>query len=213
VIGNHQVPAGLEHTGYRMLSTMKAAHWASLICYIGTEKAFSLTEYSCVQRNAGYVASSIFRRPLSSFGQSNHALHQKNALRLNAIFDDSFSNSPIPLGIVVAIALSLGVGANIWIQQLLSGDRGLGNFLSDGPGFGQSKFQPLTTKDQDRAVSYDPLPWLKLPKLDFVEVAGQDNGGNSRKGESLSTSTSSTSDSEDPVAGIVPSGIDDQGFD
>jgi hypothetical protein len=26
---------------------------------------------------------------------------------------------------------------------------------------------------QDRAVSSDPLPWLRLPKLDYVEVAGQ----------------------------------------
>jgi len=28
--------------------------------------------------------------------------------------------------------------------------------------------------DKDRAVARDPLPWLKLPKLDFVEVAGQE---------------------------------------
>jgi hypothetical protein len=27
--------------------------------------------------------------------------------------------------------------------------------------------------DEDRAVSSDPLPWLRLPKLDYVEVAGQ----------------------------------------
>ena len=75
-------------------------------------------------------------------------------------------------------ALALGILANGWIQSMLSGDRGLGNFLSDGSGFGKSKFQPFLPNTEDRAVgSGDPLPWLRLPQLDFVEVAGQ--GGTS----------------------------------
>jgi hypothetical protein len=136
----------------------------------------------------------------SSFPRSHLACYQNHGsttTRLNAIFDDdsSFaSNYPIPLWAVVALALSIGIGANVWIQQLLSGDRGLGNFLSDGSGFGRSKFQPLTTKDQDRAVSSDPLPWLRLPKFDFVEVAGQDNDGD---GGSTSTADDATFSSGD----------------
>jgi hypothetical protein len=134
-----------------------------------------------VGRSGGGGGGNSFIPVGSSFPRSHLACyrnHGSTTTRLNAIFDDdsSFaSNYPIPLWAVVALALSIGIGANVWIQQLLSGDRGLGNFLSDGSGFGRSKFQPLTTKDQDRAVSSDPLPWLRLPKFDFVEVAGQDN--------------------------------------
>jgi hypothetical protein len=80
----------------------------------------------------------------------------------------------------VIVALTIGALANGWIQRLLSGERGLGSFLSDGSGFQKSQFRPLSsnslrsgTMQQDRAVSSDPLPWLRLPKLDYVEVAGQ----------------------------------------
>jgi predicted DNA-binding protein (UPF0251 family) len=65
----------------------------------------------------------------------------------------------------------------------------LGSYLSDGSGYNKSKFKPIlpsngattTTTTQkkyndDRAVQGDdPLPWLRLPNLDFVEVAGQTN--------------------------------------
>jgi hypothetical protein len=141
--------------------------------------------------------------------------------RRNALFEDdtagSFSSSlflsntsdyPLPTWAVVVVALTLGIGANVWIQQLLSGDRGLGNFLSDGSGFGRSKFQPLSTKDQDRAVSSDPLPWLKLPQLDFVEVAGQQQqqddsgGGRSRnRQDAVTGSTSRATDDSTSSAG------------
>lgn len=75
--------------------------------------------------------------------------------------------------ILITVAFLLGVVANGWIQRLLSGERGLGSYLSDGKGYNKSKFQPLQG-DSDRAVQFDPLPWLKLPQLDFVEVAGQE---------------------------------------
>jgi hypothetical protein len=136
--------------------------------------------------NSFIPAGSSFPR---SYHLACHRNHGSTTTRLNAFFDDNSSfasNYPIPLWAVVALALSIGIGANVWIQQLLSGDRGLGNFLSDGSGFGRSKFQPLTTKDQDRAVSSDPLPWLRLPKFDFVEVAGRDNDDSA--GGSASTS-------------------------
>jgi len=75
--------------------------------------------------------------------------------------------------VLLVAALVLGIAANGWIQRLLSGDQGLGSFLSDGSGFNKSGFKPVTG-DEDRAVSSDPLPWLRLPKLDFVDVAGQE---------------------------------------
>ena len=78
--------------------------------------------------------------------------------------------------VLLVIALVLGIAANGWIQRMLSGDQGLGSFLSDGSGFNKSGFKPAVTGDEDRAVSSgDPLPWLRLPKLDYVDVAGQED--------------------------------------
>lgn len=85
----------------------------------------------------------------------------------------------IPL--VVTLALGLGIAANAWISRLLNGSQdptnkrsgkrsGLSAFLKDGSGYKKSGF---LWSDTDRAVSSDPLPWLVLPRLDFVEVAGQ----------------------------------------
>ena len=78
--------------------------------------------------------------------------------------------SAVPLLVIVAIGL--GFTAQGWINRQLEGDQGLGAFLQDGKGFKKSGFRPLAD-DADRAASSDTLPWLKLPKLDFVEVAGQ----------------------------------------
>ena len=62
---------------------------------------------------------------------------------------------------------------------MLKGDRGLGAFLSDGSGYSGSAFRPRRSDDRsgtDAPLSGpDPLPWLQLPKLDFVEVAGQES--------------------------------------
>ena len=55
----------------------------------------------------------------------------------------------------------------------------MGAFLSDGSGFNKSGFKPRrrpTTDERGIAGDQtrpDPLPWLKLPELDFVDVAGQ----------------------------------------
>jgi hypothetical protein len=76
--------------------------------------------------------------------------------------------------LVLIVALFLGFAANGWISQLLNGKEkksGLGAFLRDGSGYNRSGF---AMQDSDRAVQRDPLPWLKLPTLDFVEVAGQE---------------------------------------
>lgn len=87
---------------------------------------------------------------------------------------DTFStglSSVVPL--LVVFALGLGLAAQGWINQQLQGDQGLGAFLKDGQGYKRSGFRPLS--DGDRAASNDPLPWLSLPKLDFVDVAGQES--------------------------------------
>ena len=78
--------------------------------------------------------------------------------------------------IVVCVALVLGVAAQGWINGLAGGDRGLSSYLGDGSGYSGSGFSEKPT-DADAVSGDDPQPWLKLPKLDFVEVAGQNDGG------------------------------------
>ena len=73
--------------------------------------------------------------------------------------------------LIVAVALGLGVAAQSFINQMLEGDQGLGAFLKDGSGYNRSGFRQ--TSNQEKPVESDPLPWLRLPQLDFVEVAGQ----------------------------------------
>ena len=81
---------------------------------------------------------------------------------------DVFDTSPL---LVAGLALGLGIGAQGFINQMLDGDEGLGAFLRDGSGYNKSGFRPKN--NQPSTKSDDPLPWLKLPQLDFVEVAGQ----------------------------------------
>jgi hypothetical protein len=120
----------------------------------------------------------------------------------------SWNSLPLPfendvaVPIIVIVALTIGILANGWISRLLSGERGLGSYLSDGAGYNKSKFKPIlpsngatTTTNQnkyndDRAVQGDdPLPWLRLPNLDFVEVAGQTNSPKKSRATSRYTRT------------------------
>lgn len=94
-------------------------------------------------------------------------------------------SDPLPgfgvVPIIVLVAVGLFIAAQTSINQQLQGDQGLGAFLKDGRGFKGSAFRPVSKSpffkdDSERAVSgngNDPLPWLSLPQLDFVEVAGQ----------------------------------------
>lgn len=79
--------------------------------------------------------------------------------------------------VVAGVALGLGVAAQGFINQMLEGDQGLGAFLKDGSGYKKSGFRRGTSSSNAEqaaaAAAADPLPWLKLPQLDFVEVAGQ----------------------------------------
>ena len=71
--------------------------------------------------------------------------------------------------IIVLTAGILGIASQSFINSMLKGDQGLSAFLSDGKDFQGSNFKPNNSKDKKE----DPLPWLKLPTLDFVEVTGQ----------------------------------------
>jgi hypothetical protein len=92
---------------------------------------------------------------------------------------------PISTPVVLLAAIALAVLAQSWINTLLGGDQGLGAFLSDGAGYNKSAFKPRKKFVMDERSNpagidpskplggADPLPWLKLPEFDYVEVAGQ----------------------------------------
>jgi hypothetical protein len=89
---------------------------------------------------------------------------------LNEGMNNVSLNAPATGAIVIAAAVLL-ILAQSFINKMLEGDQGLGAFLSDGSGYQKSAFRPK--RKQNETPDQDPLPWLKLPKLDFVEVAGQ----------------------------------------
>ncbi len=94
----------------------------------------------------------------------------QSVVTLSDTYFPIFDASPL---IVVAVALGLGVTAQGFINQMLEGDQGLGAYLKDGSGYNKSGFRKASSKGEK---GKDPLPWLKLPQLDFVEVAGQPSG-------------------------------------
>jgi hypothetical protein len=88
--------------------------------------------------------------------------------------------------VVAGVALLLLIAAQTFINQMLEGDQGLGAYLRDGSGYNKSGFRTVgpnrkkkkntarTFSESSSSSSSDPLPWLKLPQLTFVEVAGQE---------------------------------------
>jgi hypothetical protein len=175
-----------------MLRQMLLLFWVVVLVILRSGDAFS-----SVDAAASFVAVSLpNRRTLHENGNSHRILTPGTATRfqysnsrsstpvvkrrvhcptprLSATIVDPSDSLSLSPPILLLVALALGIAANGFIQQMLQGERGLGSFLSDGAGFNKSKFQPLKA-DEERAVRSDPLPWLKLPRLDFVEVAGQE---------------------------------------
>lgn len=102
-----------------------------------------------------------------------HSAEKKRSSRLSLALDDSTMDaSPF---VIAAVAIVLGVSAQSFINQMLKGDQGLGAFLSDGSGFQKSGFKSVRNIEERN----DPLPWLRLPELDFVDVAGQESSSSS----------------------------------
>ena len=129
----------------------------------------------CENRVAAFpcTSSSVHRhRPL--LGRNNHGI-MTPALSLDDDTSEVMSFTPI----LLLVALLLGVAAQTFINEMLKGDQGLGAFLQDGSGYNKSGYKPGKALKESLD---DPLPWLKLPQLDFVDVAGQQvNADNSSK--------------------------------
>lgn len=90
---------------------------------------------------------------------------------------DQFQFLSVP--IILLITAVLGISSQSLINSMLKGDQGLSAFLSDGSGYGKSKFKPRSSSSGGDGSGAplsggDPLPWLKLPKFSYVDVAGQE---------------------------------------
>eukprot|EP00541_Cyclophora_tenuis_P019623 CAMPEP_0116553504 /NCGR_PEP_ID=MMETSP0397-20121206/7088_1 /TAXON_ID=216820 /ORGANISM="Cyclophora tenuis, Strain ECT3854" /LENGTH=190 /DNA_ID=CAMNT_0004078591 /DNA_START=60 /DNA_END=628 /DNA_ORIENTATION=- len=102
----------------------------------------------------------------------HHQHHHFGKIGLSAVLNDDIMVSGTPL--VLLMAIVLGVLAQGFINQMMEGDQGLGAFLRDGSGYNRSGFVETQSSSSDPSPN-DPLPWLKLPDLDFVEVAGSNS--------------------------------------
>lgn len=96
---------------------------------------------------------------------------RSSALSTALVDELRYSSDAFSVPLLLVFALGVGFAAQTFINQMLEGEDGLGAFLSDGSGYNKSGFRKKM-KEKD-TIKTDPLPWLKLPELDFVEVAGQ----------------------------------------
>ena len=110
-----------------------------------------------------------------------HSLHMSSLSSLPQFESGNIVTNVGATPIIALVAIIIGFFAQTFINSMLKGDRGLGAFLSDGSGYSGSAFRPRRSGDQSDTDAPlggpDPLPWLKLPKRDFVEVAGQYTDG------------------------------------
>lgn len=131
-----------------------------------------------VQRNP--LIYDTFRAPCISLQQKS-ACFASSALNLSpADAVGNMGEGPY-IWILAVVALAIGFAAQTFVNSMLKGDQGLGAFLSDGSGYKNSSFKSrkgrgsASNSDEGAPLSgEDPLPWLRLPKFDFVEVAGQE---------------------------------------
>ena len=77
---------------------------------------------------------------------------------------------------------------------MLGGDQGLGAFLSDGSGYNKSGFKPRKKNEEEAS---DPLPWLKLPEFDYVDVAGQPKKTKLQQLQKIQSDNNSLDESKD----------------
>jgi hypothetical protein len=132
-----------------------------LLLVVGSDAWISLHQSPSKQHTSRH-----HQRPDSENFSHRKTCTQQQMILLSEGLEDVMDVSPF---LVAGVALVLFAAAQTFINQMLEGDQGLGAFLKDGSGYNRSGFNNIADqKDRD-----DPLPWLKLPKLDFVEVAGQ----------------------------------------
>ena len=109
---------------------------------------------------------------LSSRQPMNSRVYVANS-GIESVFEQVSSVAEFqPTALIILVAGALGILSQTLINSMLKGDQGLSAFLSDGIGYGNSKYKAAS--GESGRLSDDPLPWLKLPKLSFVDVAGQE---------------------------------------
>jgi hypothetical protein len=166
------------------LSGCKA--WTAARTHIGTASSSRILQHRRLSiSHRGPIVASRCQSPTNALATgirshqqqtipSTSAARSRVSLSLGIIDVEESSSALVPILLIVAV--SLFVASQGWINSLLSGDRGLGAFLSDGSGYSKSGFRPVSkSADGKESEDSDPLPWLKLPRFDFVDVAGQDS--------------------------------------
>jgi hypothetical protein len=167
----HSVAVGRSMKKFSNVSSARLLLFFSL--HIGLARSWS-----------GHTTTSLHIRVRSRIDRSHQGcairstlstrLVEKSVNRALFVQDVNLFDSDTPLvPVILTFAICLFAAAQTLINQQLQGEQGLGAYLRDGSGYSRSGFRPLAS-DRDRALSgNDPLPWLKLPTLDFVQVAGQ----------------------------------------
>lgn len=128
-----------------------------------------LNHRRCCNYHPPSPPSPLHRHQLSPTGRSL-SLSSSLAIISSSGFNPITEDVPISTPFVLLAAVVLAVLAQSWINSMLGGDQGLGAFLSDGSGYNKSGFKPRKKNEEEAS---DPLPWLKLPEFDYVDVAGQ----------------------------------------
>ena len=129
---------------------------------------FASTTPNKISRNTYHTIKLTPHRPHTYYPQPLYSIIPNNEAAINS-FNEPLDPSYLP---IVLFSILLFALAQSFINSMLEGERGLGAFLSDGRGFKKSGFRTM----DDAGEKNDPLPWLKLPELDFVDVAGQEKG-------------------------------------
>jgi hypothetical protein len=148
--------------------TVAASIWAHSGCSIEaawTSHPRKLHVFHKQQRHPG------IHHVIRSRKDTNKSRGDNIAASQMAIPNDDLGNI-VAVPLLLVAALGLGFAAQGFINQMLEGDQGLAAFLRDGSGYNKSGLKPSLFSGK-KAPRQDPLPWLKLPQLDFVEVAGQ----------------------------------------
>jgi len=138
---------------------------AAVICAVFIQGMSFADAFISVVKNSNHSFTYPTRR------SADVSKQQHPTLSAAPVMEDNILTTLQPTAFIVFAAIVLGVLSQNFINSMLQGDQGLSAFLKDGAGYNKSNFK-LNTNEAEKE---DPLPWLKLPSLDFVEVAGQDN--------------------------------------
>jgi hypothetical protein len=128
-----------------------------------------------ISNNMHYSMNGYNKQNTERFLFSTHDLSHESTLTSFKIADADISGT----GTIVFSLSVLLVAAGVFYLQytLFVGKQGLGAFLSDGKGFKNSGFKPLSKSDVEKKNSErgSAMKLWKLPKFSYVETFDDDD--------------------------------------